>query len=104
MREERLDAARVAALFGVARSAWFASLANAGLLLFVLWDSMPAPLLVAWFGTLLALLLVRLGLQRAYAMEGAGRSPRRWETRFALGAFAAGALWAVPPALFFPTS
>jgi len=42
LNEERLAAARVAALFNVARPAYFASAANAALLLFVLWGAVPA--------------------------------------------------------------
>jgi hypothetical protein len=45
----RLQAARVATLFEVARPAYVATLANAGILLVALWEPIPAPVLVAWF-------------------------------------------------------
>ncbi len=103
MADERLVAARVAALFNVARPAYYATVANAGLLLLVLWEAFPAALLLAWFGTLVALTVVRVGLHRRHA-GARNPDPRRWETYFALGAFAAGALWSFPSAVFFPAS
>lgn len=102
MTEERLVAARVAALFSVARPAYYASIALAGLLLLVLWEALPAPVLVIWFGLLVAVTLVRVGLHRAYLRVQPAPDARRWEARFALGAFAAGALWTFPAAVFVP--
>ena len=104
MSEQKIVTARVAALFRVARPAYFATLANAVLLLLVLWEAFPVTLLLAWFGGVVAVTLARVGLHRAYA-RGAGRhTPYRWEALFALGAIAAGALWAYPPAVFLPVS
>jgi diguanylate cyclase (GGDEF)-like protein/PAS domain S-box-containing protein len=57
--------------------------------------------LVAWFAVLMAMTLARIAIQRQYQRAaGAGR-PERWERLFALGALAAGAVWAFPPAVFF---
>jgi diguanylate cyclase (GGDEF)-like protein/PAS domain S-box-containing protein len=103
-QEARLAAARVAALFSVARPAYFATVANAGLLMLVLWEAFPVPLLLAWFGVLLAVTLARAGLHRAYVRDAGRRAPQRWETHFALGAIAAGAIWTYPPAVFLPLS
>src|SRR5260221_841935 len=100
MIEERLAAARVAALFNVARPAYFATIALAGLLLLVLWEAFPATLLLAWFGILGALTLARIGLQRAYVRRPQARKPERWESLFVLGTIAAGALWTFPSAVF----
>ena len=101
MDEGRLAAARVAALFNVARPAYYASIALAGLLLLVLWEALPAPVLLGWFGLLVAVTLVRLGLHRAYLRSNRAHAGR-WETRFAVGALAAGALWTFPAAVFVP--
>jgi len=101
MADERLVAARVAALFDVSRPAYYATVANAGLLLLVLWEAFPEALLLAWFGTLVALTFIRVGLHRRQARAG-NPDPRRREAYFALGAFAAGALWSFPAAVFFP--
>src|ERR1700687_260710 len=103
MPDERLVAARVAALFDLARPAYYATVVNAGLLLLVLWEAFPVALLLAWFGALLALTVARVGLHRRHA-RALNPDPRRWEAYFALGAFAAGALWSFPPAVFFPAS
>ena len=101
MSEQRLAAARVAALFRVARTAYVATLANAGILLVVLWNALPATLLAAWFGVLAALTLARIWLHRRHARAG-DTEPRRWESLFVLGAVAAGAAWTFPAAVFFP--
>ena len=104
MVEQKLAAARVAALFRVARPAYYATIANAGLLMLVLWETLPAALLIAWFVALLAVTLVRVGLHRAYARDTGRQAPDRWESQFALGAVAAGALWTYPSAVFLGAS
>ena len=104
---ERLTSARIAALFNVARPAYFATLINAGLLVVVLWEAFPAGLLLVWLTLLVALTVARIAFHRRYASSAAqGRvgDPARWETRFAAGALVAGALWAYPPAVFLPAS
>ncbi|HLX80902.1 MAG TPA: PAS domain S-box protein [Burkholderiales bacterium] len=103
MLDERLAAARVTALFSAARPAYYATVVNAGLLLLVLWEAFPAALLLAWFGALIALNVVRIGLHRRRAGVR-DPDPRRWERYFAIGAFSAGALWSFPVAVFLPSS
>ena len=100
MNEERLAAARIDALFGVARPAYFASVALSALLLLVLWEALPASLLAGWFGAIAVLTAARFGLQRSYERNPSARAPERWEALFAVGAFGAGALWAFAPAMF----
>src|SRR5512147_1537030 len=104
MVEERLAEARVAALYKSARSAYFATVANGALLLLVLWNEFPTALLLGWLGLVAVVTVARSGLQRAYARTPGGRDPRRWETRFAVGAISAGLLWTYPPAVFLPAS
>ncbi len=104
MVEQRLAAARVAALFNVARPAHYATLANAALLMLVLWEVFPVALLLAWCGVLVAVTLGRVAFHRAYVRDPQRHAPRHWESRFALGAIAAGALWTYPSAVFLPVS
>jgi diguanylate cyclase (GGDEF)-like protein/PAS domain S-box-containing protein len=104
MPEQRLATARVAALFSVARPAYYATLINASLLVLVLWETLPAALLIAWSAALLAVTVVRFGLHQAYARNARRQSPQRWESQFALGAVAAGALWTYPSAVFLAAS
>ncbi|MEO8144717.1 MAG: PAS domain S-box protein [Betaproteobacteria bacterium] len=101
MSDRKLTAVRVAALFNVARAAYFASVANAGLVVLVLWGSVPAGLLVGWFAALALLTMARVGLQAWYWRAPALREPPRWELWFAAGALGAGAIWAVAPVVFF---
>ena len=105
MSDDRLEAARIDALFSVSRPAYVATLVNAALLVAVLWEAFPAGPLLAWLGALAAVTLLRIGLHRMYSSRfAAGRvgDPRRWERRFVVGTFAAGALWACAPVFFFP--
>jgi diguanylate cyclase (GGDEF)-like protein/PAS domain S-box-containing protein len=104
MVEERLAAARVAALYKLARPAYFAAAINPALLLLVLWGAFPAPVLLAWFGLNVVLTLARLVLARAYARSNGAGKPRSWELRFAAGTAAAGLLWVVPAVWFLPGS
>ena len=97
----RLHAARVAALFEVARPAYLATLANAAILLAVLWEPIPTSVLVAWFAVLAAMTLARVAIQRQYVRAAGAGVPEQWERRFAIGTLAAGAVWAFPPAVFF---
>ena len=102
MAEERFAAARVAALVGVAKTAYITTIAAGGLLLAILWDAFPATVLLAWFGALLAVTMARMALHRHYLRDPGRLAPRIWEARFAVGAIAAGALWTIPSAVFFP--
>ena len=102
MAEQKIVMAQVAALFRVARPAYYATLANAGLLMLVLWEAFPVALLLAWFGAIVAVTLARIGLHRSYARDDSRRTPQRWEALFTLGAITAGLLWAYPPAAFLP--
>jgi diguanylate cyclase (GGDEF)-like protein/PAS domain S-box-containing protein len=102
MIEERFAAARVAALFGVARTAYVTTIAAGGLLIAILWGTFPVAVLSSWFAALLLVTLARAALHRRYLREPGRLAPRVWEARFAIGAFAAGGLWTIPSALLFP--
>lgn len=99
---DRLEGARVAALFGIAKTAYAATLVAGALIVAMLWSVTPVAQLAAWYGALAAATLARLGLHRAHAARPERHAPLAWERRFALGAFAAGLLWALPIAAFFP--
>jgi len=100
--DERLHAARVASLFEVAPTAYVTTLVAGGLLAAVLWGPHTAEAMAAWLVALLAMTLLRVALHLAYRRRPHRLDPARWEARFALGAFAAGALWTLPALLFFP--
>jgi diguanylate cyclase (GGDEF)-like protein/PAS domain S-box-containing protein len=99
---ERVEGARVAALFGIARTAYAATLVAGALVVAMLWGATPAAQLAAWYGALAAATLARLALHRAYVARPPRRTALAWERHFALGALAAGLLWALPVAAFFP--
>lgn len=99
---ERLDAARVAVLFGVAHTAYAATLVVGALLVAILWPSVGSGRLIAWLAVLAVVTAARAFLHLAYRRAPLRFSPARWEAAFALGAFAGGLMWAVPPLVFFP--
>jgi diguanylate cyclase (GGDEF)-like protein/PAS domain S-box-containing protein len=103
--EQRLQAARVGALYGVGRSVYLSSPLVAALTLVLLWELPGRGVLLAWFGAVLAVTLGRVALHRAY-QRAANRQEDAlaWERRFALGALAAGAAWAFPLVVLFPES
>jgi len=97
-----IEATRVAMLYRMGRAAYLVSPAYAGIVLMILWRATWADALVAWFGALLAVTVARVLAHSAY-LRTLGAEPRIWERRFALGAFASGAVWAAAPMLFFAT-
>jgi diguanylate cyclase (GGDEF)-like protein/PAS domain S-box-containing protein len=103
--ETRLQAARVAALYGVGRSVYFASPAVAAIMLVLLWELPGRAVLLGWFAAVVAITAVRVALHRAYARAAARpEDALAWERRFALGALAAGAAWSFPLVVLFPAS
>jgi diguanylate cyclase (GGDEF)-like protein/PAS domain S-box-containing protein len=100
---DRLQAARVATLYGAARSVYVASPLAAAVVLLLLWDLPAHDVLLGWMACVVAISLGRLALHRAYLHAAeAPREPLAWERRFALGALAAGAVWTLPLAVLFP--
>ena len=98
----RFEAERVAELFNLARSGYIVSLLNGAILVVILWGPLAAEVLVGWLVSLIVVIAARMALHQAYQRaETRIRSPIAWERRFAVGAFAAGALWAMTPGLFF---
>ena len=101
--EDRLSAARVATLYGVARSVYVASPIVAALVLVLLWEMPARDVLLAWFAAVLGVTLLRVALHRAYQRATARpEEAPAWERRFALGALAAGAAWSFPLVVLFP--
>jgi diguanylate cyclase (GGDEF)-like protein/PAS domain S-box-containing protein len=103
--EARLQAARVAALYGVGRSVYLSSPLVAAIMLVLLWELPERAVLLAWFAAVVAITLMRVALHRAYRRAAARPEDALvWERRFALGALAAGAAWSFPLVVLFPES
>ncbi len=98
----RFEAERVAELFGIARSAYIVSLLNGAILVIILWGPIAAEVLAGWLVSLIAVSAARMSLHLVYLRSQTRQTdPLAWERRFAVGTFAAGALWALTPGLFF---
>ena len=99
-----LEAQRVSTLYRVARPAYATTLANAAILVAVLWGAREEMLLLGWYAAVLLVTLARVTLHRAYRRAAAERTTQAWEHRFAIGALATGAVWSYAPAVLFPDS
>jgi diguanylate cyclase (GGDEF)-like protein/PAS domain S-box-containing protein len=98
---QRLHEARMTALQRVAAAAYAATLLNAAILLIALWGAVGVEVLVAWFGAVLVVTAARLIVHLRFAHARAAGRLVAWERQFALGVFAAGAVWAAAPAIVF---
>ena len=105
MDESRLRAARIRAMYDNARPGYFAELANAGILVALLWGPFSAAALLAWFALLLAVSFGRTALHWRFAHASGDAAPApAWKRRFVLGSLASGAVWALGVLLFFPNN
>jgi len=101
-QDRRFHQERIAELFGLAKTAYVVTPLNGGILAFILWGPIAAEVLVAWLLGVATVTVARALLHLSYLRSGTrGSAPLAWERRFASGALAAGALWALVPALFF---
>ena len=101
-KARRLHDARTTALHRVAATAYAATLLNAAILLIALWGAVGTELLIAWIAVVLAVTAARLLVHLRFARAKAAGKLAVWERQFALGVFAAGAAWALAPAILFP--
>src|SRR3970282_2015256 len=105
MDESRLRAARIRAMYDNARPGYFAELANAGILVALLWGPFSAAALLAWFALLLAVSFGRTALHWRFAHASGDAAPApAWKRRFVLGSLGCGAVWALVVFLFFPNN
>lgn len=103
MEEPRLQAARIRTLYANAKPGYFAELANAGILVALLWGPFSAGALLAWFALLLCVTIGRTALHWRFMRASAQRGPAgTWKRRFVFGALASGAVWALGVSVFFP--
>jgi diguanylate cyclase (GGDEF)-like protein/PAS domain S-box-containing protein len=98
----RLREARMAMLQRVAMPAYVATLLNAAILLIALWGAIQADVLLAWFAAVLAVLAARIAVHVRFSRAQAAGTLADWERHVALGALAAGAVWASAAAILFP--
>jgi len=99
--EARLEQARVKALFNVSRPSYPAKLIAAGVLLVALWGPFTWQVLVAWFAAVIVVTVARVVLYRRFQRSPGALAPLTWESRYAIGTFATGAVWAFAAAVFF---
>ncbi len=99
--EARLERSRIRALFNVSRPSYPAKLIAAGVLLAALWGPFTWQVLLAWFAAATVVTIARVVLYRRYQRAPEALAPLAWESRYAIGTFATGAVWAFAAAVFF---
>src|SRR5262245_5985428 len=83
-------------LYRLSRPAYLATLVNAGIVAFVLWDIVSRTLLAAWGAALVIVIAARYALYRAYVRASQpAEQAQAWATRFIIGAAVTGLLWGV---------
>lgn len=83
---------------------FLATIANAGILIFLLQNFVPPPHLWAWFGSMFVITLSRFGLVQAYQRSTPPPAETaRWRRYFLTGATAAGCGWGAASLFLWPT-
>jgi two-component system cell cycle sensor histidine kinase/response regulator CckA len=82
---------------------FFASIVNAIILSYILWNEVPHQKLNAWLAAVLAVTLLRqLSFQAYNKSENKEAAPHRWISRYLAGLFLSGLLWGSAGILIFP--
>lgn len=95
---------RIHALFNQVAARMLAiAAATAGLVVLAMWNSVPRPLLLAWFALYVVNLVVRVLLSRAFRRENpAGERLRVWARRYTLAMASSAAIFGSIAWLMFP--
>ena len=87
-------AKQVALLYEHTPASLAASLLASGLVMLILWGSLPSVVLIGWFVVSTAVTFARLTLTKAYSKAAPPPAEaRNWAHRFYVGAFVAGCVW-----------
>ncbi|MBI4990018.1 MAG: response regulator [Rhodocyclales bacterium] len=101
--DSRIFSEQIALIHGLTPFTLVMSVIGSTLVLLVLWDGAPRPLLIGWYLTHHLITLSRYLEIRAY--RRAAPPPKdapRWARRFVLGTTAAGAIWGFSGSVLFP--
>jgi signal transduction histidine kinase len=100
---QEVRVAQIRLLYQHTPSALIATLINAAIMVFVLWEQLPAVWLIGWFVAIALVVLGRFGLLRVYfsARPLAGAESRRWEHHYLFGVALNGVLWGIAGFFFF---
>ncbi|MCW5602953.1 MAG: PAS domain S-box protein [Burkholderiales bacterium] len=101
----RIYAEQVRHLYRLSRLAYAGTLINAGIIVFALWGIAPAPLLLGWLGAVLAAVVVRYSLYRAFVRTAGtdGGDMRDWRRYFVIGTTVMGVLWGCLGSALYPS-
>jgi len=103
-RVQQIEAEQVKLLYTQAPIGFVATMLNAAVVVFVLWESVASSLLIAWFVLIVTITLSRLALVLRYRRATpTADQVRSWRTLFILGAGAAGVAWGASGLLLFPS-
>jgi hypothetical protein len=99
---QQIRAAQIRLLYEQLPSALTATIVNAVILIAVLWEQIPHPLLIGWLVPILLFVAGRYALRRAYLRKAVqGEEALRWGRRYLYGVAANGLLWGIAGFFFF---
>ncbi len=93
---------QVRLIYRLSRPAYGGILAVALIMLFVLWNTVPAAPLLGWFTLIIAITAARHLLHRRYTLREHAHEAGFWAKWFVAGAVAMGALWGALGSLLLP--
>lgn len=101
---DELFAEQVKLLYGNAPIAYCTTLINGAILIYVLWAHIPAPTLLAWYGCLLLVTVIRsIAVWQYHRINPSYDDTFRWNIIYLIGAALAGVAWGSSAVVLFPT-
>ena len=102
-RAQSIEAQQVRLLYTQAPIGLVASVLNAGIVAFVLWNAVAHPVLIGWFTLIVVVTLSRFMLVRMYRRAApTADCIHLWRTRFIAGVAAASVVWGAAGIVLFP--
>ncbi len=102
-RAQSIEAQQVRLLYAQVPTGLVASVLNAGITVFVLWNAVAHPVLIGWFALIVVVTLSRFMLVRMYRRAApTADCIHLWRTRFITGVAAAGIVWGMAGIVLFP--
>ena len=103
MNAQSIAAEQVRLLYTNAPAGFVATVVNAGVVTFILWQTVAPALILGWFGLVIVITLLRYALVRRYHRQApTAEQIQPWRRRFSIGAGAAGVVWGAAGIVLFP--
>ncbi|HKP58324.1 MAG TPA: ATP-binding protein [Polyangiales bacterium] len=102
---EQVRAEQVRTLYRQSAPVLLANVVNAAIVSFALWSKASHAVLLAWFATMTAMVVVRIEMRRRYwSRDLSAAEQELWGLRFTVGSVCAGLLWGFAGGVLMPDS